>query len=152
MLSWCGPQLLSNPSNLLFWQCLAGPCVCLPVKRLSVASSSFNKFFDDSPPFSGGKKTHTSTNLYQSLFFLILTYTLYLINPESCGLNQKKRIFFSIVVPTTRVSLFFSFLVWLGIISLSCQLAMLQPGISHKESGSEGLPGLGWLIGMSVGD
>lgn len=28
---------------------------------------------------------------------------------------------------------------------------MLQPGISRKESRSEGLPGLGWPIGMSVG-
>lgn len=82
-----------------------------------------------------GEKTHTSTNLYQSLFFLILAYTWYFIHLESCGLNQKKEFFFSIVVLTTRVSLFFSFLVWLGIISLNCPLAMLQPGISHKENG-----------------
>lgn len=92
------PSCFQNPSNLLFWQCLAGPCVCLPMKCLSVVLSNFNKFFDDSPPFTG-KKPHTSTTLYQSLFFLILAYTLYFIHPESCGLNQKKKFFFQSYLP-----------------------------------------------------
>lgn len=99
-----------------------------------------------------GKKT---PHIYQPVSKLILfNFNIYFVlySPRKLWTKPEKRIFFSIVIPTTRVSLFFSFLVWLGIISFNCQLAMLQPGISHKESRSEGLPGLGWPIGMSVGD
>lgn len=141
------PSCFQNPSNLLFWQCLAGPCVCLPMKCLSVASSNFNKFFDDSPPFTGKKKT---PHIYHPVSKLILfNFSIYFVLYSSWKLWTKpeKKFFFQSYLPPECLCFSHFLFDW---VLLVLTVSLLTWNLPQREP-EWGIAGLGWPIGMSVG-